>query len=91
MTHVLSAFQVCSSLMVCLLLPMGEGRNVCPKKKVATEREFSMDGVSKPTKYESPRFRTQPQGTKGWVAVHYSATTMCPFPCTCAHTFRVSR
>ena len=32
-TRVLSAFQVCSSLMVCLLLLVGEGRNVCTKTK----------------------------------------------------------
>ena len=38
-----------------------------------------MDRVSKLTNYESPRFRTYPQGTQGWVAVHYDATTMCPF------------
>ena len=38
-----------------------------------------MDRVSKSTNYESPRFRTYPQGTQGWIAVHYSATTMCPF------------
>ena len=38
-----------------------------------------MDRVSKPINYESPRFRTCPQGTQGRVAVHYSATTMCPF------------
>ena len=38
-----------------------------------------MDRVSKPTNYGSPRFRTYPQGTQGWVAVHCSATTMCPF------------
>ena len=36
-----------------------------------------MDRVSKPTNYEPPRFRTCPQGTR--VAVHYSATTICPF------------
>ena len=38
-----------------------------------------MDRVSKPTNYESHRFQIYPQGTQGWVAVHYSATTMCPF------------
>ena len=38
-----------------------------------------MDRVAKPTNYEPPRVRTYPQGTQGWVAVHYSATTMCPF------------
>ena len=38
-----------------------------------------MDRVAKPSHYELPRVRTYPQGTQGWVAVHYSATTMCPF------------
>ena len=77
-TRVLSAFQVCSCLMVCFLLSVGEGQNVCANK-VAVGRELSMDRVSKSTNYEPPRFQTYPQGTQGWVAVHYSATTMCPF------------
>ena len=37
-----------------------------------------MDRVAEPTNYEPPRFQTYPQGTQGWVAVHYSATTMYP-------------
>ena len=49
------------------------------QNRVAVGRELSMDRVAKPTNYEPPRFRTYPQGTQGWMAVHYSATTMCPF------------
>ena len=54
-----------------------------------------MDRVAKPTHYEPPRVRTYPQGTQGWVTVHYSATTtkMCPFSvhlCICPPTFKVS-
>ena len=52
---------------------------MCVQNKVAVGREFSMDRVYKPTNYELPRFRTYPQGTQGWVVVHYGATTMCPF------------
>ena len=48
--------------------------------KVADGREISMDSVAKPTHYEAPGVRTYPQGTQGWVLVHYSATTMCLLP-----------
>ena len=49
------------------------------QNKVAVGGGLSMDRFAKPTNYEPPRVRTYPQGTQGWVAVHYSATTMCPF------------
>ena len=50
------------------------------KHKVADGREISMDRVAKPTHHEPPRLRTYPQGTHGWVLVHYSAMTMCLLP-----------
>ena len=60
-TCVLSAFQVCSSLLVCFLLSVGGGGvKMFLQNKVAVGRELSMDRVAKPTNYKPPRVRTYP-------------------------------
>ena len=89
-TRVLSAFQVCSSLMVCLLLLVGEGWNVCTKTKWLSGGSLLWTVSPNPPTMSPPGFEPTPRELRArWLS------TLVPrpcahFPCICPHTSRLS-
>ena len=89
-TRVLSAFQVCSSLMVCFLLSVGEGQNVCAKTKWPSGGSYPWTMSPNPPTMSPPGFEPTPREPRaGWLS------TIVPqrcahFPCVGPHTFRIS-